>query len=216
METSVETSVGLPKILQKVLLSCGIIAALLYGGTDMIAGLATPGYNFATMSASILSSFGTTTRPYMLPLSIVADFLLIAFAVGVWFSANHNWAMRVTAGLLAGNAVFTLIATIFFPINPGEAMNTYANKMNVTLMATSVVLFFLAICFGAVANHNWFRYFSIGIIVFLFAGDIFATWGLKPALGGGSFPPVVGVQERTMIYGELLWLSLQAIVLLRA
>lgn len=202
-------------MLHKILLSCGIIAALLYGGTDIIAGLTKPGYRFDTQSASILSAFGTTTRPYVLPLNVTANILLIAFAMGVWFSADHNWVMRVTAGLLAGNVVFATIAVLFFPMHPDEAMNTYANKLNVIFMGISVLLFFLAIGFGAAANHNWFRYFSIGIILIFFVVDILATWGLKPALGGAP-GPLVGVQERSMIYGELLWLVLQAIVLLRA
>jgi hypothetical protein len=209
-----KASVGLPDGLQKVLLSCGILAALIYAGSDIIAGLATPGYNFATNSASLLTAFGAGTRPYVVGLGIAADILLIAFAVGAWFSAGHNWALRVTAALLAGNALFTLIAVIFFPMHTAQAMNAYANKMNVIFMAISVVLFFLAVCFGAVAFHNWFRYFSIGLIVYFFVADIAATWGLRPTLGGGV-PPLVGVQERAMIYGELLWLVLLAIVLLR-
>jgi hypothetical protein len=210
-----ETSVGLPNMLLKVLLACGILASLLNGGTDILAGLLKPGYRFDSQSASILSAFGTTTRPYVLPLNITTGFLLMAFAVGVWFSVDHNWVLRVMACLLAGNAVFAMIACVFFPRHPDEAVNTYANKMNVIFMGISVILFFLAISFGAAANHNWYRYFSIGILLIFLVGGILATMGTKPALGGAR-GPLVGVQERTMIYGELLWLALQAVVLLRA
>lgn len=209
-----ETSVGLPAMLHKSLLICGIIAALLFGGTDIIAGLLKPGYRFDTQSASILSAFGTSTRPYVLPLIITSNILMIAFSVGVWFSADKNWVLRVTASLLAGNAIFAMIAFLFFPMHPDEAVNTNANKMNVIFMGISVLLFFLAIIFGAAANHNWFRYFSIGIILVFFVVDILATWGRKPTLGGAP-GPLVGVQERTMMYGELLWMALQAVVLLQ-
>jgi len=209
-----ETSVGLSTVLHKVLLSCGIIAAVLGAVTDIVAGLMKPGYRSDTQSASILSAFGITTRPYVLPFIVTANTLMIAFAVGVWFSADHNWVMRVTAGLIAGNAVFATIAFLFFPMHPDEAMNTYANRLNVIFMGISVLLFFLAIGFGAAANHTWFRYFSIGMILIFFVVDILALRGVKPALGGAP-GPLVGVQERTMMYGDLLWLALQAVVLLR-
>lgn len=209
-----DTSVGLPPALLKVLLSCGIIAALLGIGTDMIAGMIKPGYRFDTQSASILHAFGSPTRPYVLPFLIASQILMIAFAVGVWFAADQNWVMRVTAGLIAGNAVFAMTALLFFPMHPGEAMNTDANKLNVVFMGISVLLFFLAIGFGAAANRNWFRYFSIGIILMFFVVDILALRGVRPALGGAP-GPLVGIQERAMGYGDLIWLAFQAIVLLR-
>jgi hypothetical protein len=86
--------------------------------------------------------------------------------------------------------------------------------MNVIFMGTSVVLFFLALCFGVAANHNWFRYFTIGLMLVFLVVDIIATRGTEFALGGAP-RPLVGVQERTMFYGEMIWLTLQAVVLLR-
>ena len=209
-----ETSAGLPQLLQKVLLSCGILSALVFAGTDIVAGLMRAGYRFDSQSASLLSAFGSPTRRFVLPLNIAADLFLIAFAVGAWLSADNPWMMRVTAGLLAGNALFSLSAVAFFPMHPDEPIKSSANSMNVILMAISVVLFVLAICFGAAANRNWFRYFSIGIIV-IFAGGILAALAIKPAAGGQS-GSMVGAQERTMMYLELLWLALQAGVLLGA
>jgi hypothetical protein len=200
--------------LLKVLLACGILAALLYAGTDIVTGLLKPGYRFDSQSASILSAFGAATRPFVLSFNLTADILLIAFALGAWFSTDHNWVLRIMAGLLAGNAVLSMVAVAFFPMHIDEALNTVANTMNVILMAASVLLFFLAVGFGAAANKNWFRYFSIGLILVFFVVDILATLGTKPTLGGHP-GPLVGIQERTMIYGELLWLALQAIVLLR-
>lgn len=209
------TTVGLPNTLLKILLACGILSAFLLGGTDLITGLLKPGYRFDSQSISVLSAFDTSTRPYVLPLNITGEILLIAFAVGAWFSAGQNWVLHITAGLLAINAVFAMIAVIFFPWHLDEAVNTYSNRMNVIFMGTSVVLFFLALCFGAAANHNWFRYFTIGLILVFFVGDVIATRGTEFALGGAP-GPFVGVQERTMFYGEMIWLALQAVVLLRA
>ena len=210
-----ETTAGLTNSSLKGLLICGILAALLFVGTDLITGLLKPGYRFDSQSGSVLSAFGTTTRPYVLPLNIAANILLIAFAGAVWLSADRNWALRVTAALLAGNAVSAMIAEIWFPWHLDEAVNAYANRMNVIFMGTSVVLFFLAICFGAAANHSCLLYCTIGMILMWFVAGHWATAGTKFARGGAQ-GPLVGVQERTMMYGEMLWLALQAVILLRA
>jgi len=203
----------LPNTIQKFLLACGIFASLLYVGTDILAGLLKKGYRFDSQSGSVLSAFGTTTRLFVLPLILLAYILFITFAVGVWFSADRNLAMRVMAGLLAGYAVFSMLAIAFFPAHLDEVVNTRANTMNVVINAVSVLLFLLAIGFGASANRDWFRYYSIGTLLVFLILAIFRLSGVIQAPPGQS---LVGVQERTMMYGELPWLVIQAIVLLRA
>jgi formate/nitrite transporter FocA (FNT family) len=58
-----------------------------------------------------------------------------------------------------------------------------------------------------VAFHNWFRWYSIGTLL---------TFGLLTVFGLVAQTARVGLQERTMIYGCLLWVALLAIVLLGA
>jgi Protein of unknown function (DUF998) len=210
-----ETSVGLPNLLQKVLLACGILAALLYIGTDILAGLLSKDYHFDAQSASLLSAFGAATRPYVLVLNITADILLVAFSLGVWFSADQNWILRLMACLLAGNAVFYMVAVVFFPLHPGEPVNSPANTLNTVIMAVSVFLLLFAIGFGAAGNHDWFRYFSIGLLLLFLVLTILGLYVI-PRIAAGQPVPRVGIQERTMIYAEMLWLALQAVVLLRA
>ncbi len=206
------TPVWFSPLLQKALLSCGILYALIIIGTDIAAGILTRGYHFYSQSANVLSGIGTTTRQFVLPLNIIAGVLLLAFSVGVWFSADGNWALRAMACLLAGNAIFTLIAVAFVPFYPSEPLDMPANVSNIILMATSVILFVLAIIFAVVGNRNWFRYFSVGIILVFILGAILSLLIHK---FGGNAGPTVGVQERTMIYSEMIWIILQAIVLLR-
>ncbi len=207
------TSGELPNTIQKVLLACGILASLLYVGTDIFAGLSKKGYRFDSQSGSVLSAFGTTTRPFVLPLMLIAYVLLIAFTAGAWSFADRNLAMRVMASLLAGYAVFSMVVVAFFPAHLDEAVNNRANSMNVIISAVSVLLFLLAMGFGAFANRDWFRYYSIGTLLVFLVLAIFRLSGVIHVPSGQS---LVGVQERTMMYGELLWLMLQSIVLLRA
>ena len=208
------TSAALPAVIQKVLLACGILFALLYAGTDIAAGLLSKGYRFDSQSASLLSAFGAATRPYVLPLNITADILLIAFALGVWFSADRNWILRLMASLLAANALFSLLAVAFFPLHPGEPANSPANTMNLIPMAAGMVTFLLAIGFGAAGNHGWFRTFSIGVLVAFLVLTILGLY-VFPRMAAGQPVSRVGIQERTMFYTELIWLALQAVVLLR-
>ena len=205
-----------PNLILKVLLTCGILAALIFALADILAGLLTKGYRFDSQSASELSASGAPTRPLVIPLNLAANLLLMAFAIGVWLSAHENWAMRLMAVFIAINALFSILGFAFFPLHPAEPANSQANRLNTISMAVSMFAFVLAIVFGAVANHNWFRTFSLGIILLYVVGTVV---GLRlrgsPAQDGNTVSRV-GVQERTMIYSWLLWLILQAIVLLRA
>jgi len=207
------SSFALPPVLLKVLLICGILAALIYIVTDVIASLVRPGYNFVTTTANLLIAHGSPTRSFVLPLNVLAHLLLLGFALGVWFAAGDIWVFRVMACLLAANAILSLLAGLVFPWHPGDAMDTDTNKANLALMASSVVVLFLAVVLGIFANHNWMRGFTIGLIALFLVLAVYSVLRFRLAAGA---PPqtLIGVQERTMFYGELIWLILQAAVLI--
>ncbi|HZD60723.1 MAG TPA: DUF998 domain-containing protein [Anaerolineae bacterium] len=200
--------------LREVLLVCGILAPLLFVGTDILAGTLYPGYNFISRSISELSAIGAPTRPLVLTLNLTADVLMIAFGVVVWLLAGPKRSLRIMAGLIVGNAVVSLVASVFFPMHLGEAASASSNIMGVILGAVSVVFFLLAIGFGAAAYRNWFRFYSIGILL---AFLVLAILRLSGALGvpAGQSVSLVGVQERTMVYNYLLWVLVLAITLLQ-
>jgi len=209
-----KTSAYLSDKVQKVLLVCGVLASLLKVGTDILAGTLWEGYSFTSRSISDLSAIGAPTRPLVVPLDLMADALLIAFALGVWALAGRNRALRITAVMLFGNAAFLLIGA-FFPVRLGEALSTFANTMNTILIGVSVLFLLLAIGFGAAAYRNWFRLYSIGTFLIFLVEDVWATWG-SPFVLAGQRGPLVGVQERTMLFGYLLWVVVLAIFLMRA
>jgi len=210
MKTSSYPSKKIPK----VLIICGIVAPLIKIGTDILAGTMWEGYSFTSRSISDLSAIGAPTRMLVVPLDLAADVLLLAFAVGVWKLAGRNRRMRIMAGLIFGNAAFLLIGG-FFPFHLDEEMSTFGNTMNTIVIGISVVFLLLAIGFGAAAFRNWFRYLSIGVFLIFLVGDVWATRHTPFALGGQR-GPLVGVQERTMLFSYLLWVVALAIVLMRA
>jgi hypothetical protein len=118
------------------------------------------------------------------------------------------------ACLLAANALLSLLAGLVFPWHPEDPMTTSANKANLALMAGSVVVLLLAVILGIFANTGWMRYFSAGLIALFLVLAVYSF--LRTGLATGAPPqPLIGVQERTMFFSELLWLSLQAVVLLK-
>jgi len=195
------------------LLICGILYAVLTAGTDIIAGLLTRGYRFDTQTANTFGGIGTPTRRYVLPLNIIAGFLLIAFAIGVWIVTGGNWALRVMACLLAVSSLLSMAAIAFFPFHPADPQGTPENKKNLMLMAPAVILFVLALVFAAIGNPNWLRYVSIGILALFVLGAMLSTFIYKLTRRTGAS---TGIQERTMIYSEMIWIVLQAIVLLQS
>ena len=94
-------------------------------------------------------------------------------------------------------------------------MNSYENKLNVIFMFISVLFYLMAISTGIFANRNWLRYVSLGIILLYIVLFVLGTSIGKNRLSFfGEHGPLVGVQERTMIYTWVIWLVLQAVVLM--
>ena len=78
------------------LLSCGIISALLYVATDLAASQHYPGYSMRAQAVSELFAIGAPTQAVVALLFSVSSILLLAFALGIWRTAEHRW-QRVLA-----------------------------------------------------------------------------------------------------------------------
>jgi hypothetical protein len=197
-------------MLQMILLSCGILAPLLYAGTDVLTGKRLKGYSFSSQSMSEPGAAGAPTRPLFVSLTLVASVFMIAFGMGVWRVTAPASLPGIVAGLIAGSAVAGLVASLFFP-NRFGARPEFGTP-GVQIMLLSVVSFVLAMVCGAAAFHGWMRLLSIAIPVayVLLAILRFATAASSAAGASG----LVGAQERTMVYSFLAWVMALAIYLL--
>lgn len=196
---------------QQFLLSCGILASLLYLGTDLLASRLLKGYSFTAQSMSELSATGSPTRSVVVPLTLIASILLISFGIGVFRATGQALLPKVVSGLIIGNAIAGLVGTIFFPTRFGERPSF--GSANVIIMFLSVVFFILAMVFGVVAFKSWFRILSLLIPT---SYIILAALRLTSASAssGGKAVTLIGAQERTMGYSFLLWVLALAIYLL--
>lgn len=199
-----------PTILHKVLITCGILAPLLYLGIDRLAGSLIPGYSFSAQSMSDVSAIGSPQRSLAILLTIVACVFITAFGVGVWLVSDQIVLLRVVSVLIIGNAVFGLIATLFFPTQYGVRPNFMS--AGVLILFSSVLCFILAMVLGAVAIQGWFRIFSITIPIayILLAIVRFAT---AQNASTGEAVSLIGAQERTMSYSYLLWVFVLSLYL---
>ena len=200
--------------IQEVFLLCGILSSLLYAGTDILAGTLFPGYSFLHQAISEESAIGAPTRSFVVPLLLLYTVLVLAFGWGVWRSAGQNRFLRITGGLLIGIGLVGLAWTPF-PMHLGEPVSSSANTLHSIFAGVQVSLVLLTMGFGAGAYRNWFRFYSVGTILALFAAGVASFW--LAASGNDPFaPPWFGVIERINVYGYLLWVVVLGFVLLRA
>ncbi len=206
------------RMLRNLLLICGILASLLYVGTDILAGMLWEGYSFTHQAISELSAIGAPTRPLVVPLDLAYDVLVIAFGLGVW-GYSRKRALRFVGGLLVGMGAVGLVQVSFFPMHLRGAEVTFTDIMHGILAGVHVLLFLLAMGFGATAYGKRFRLYSIGTLLTLIVLGAVSGFmaGAQITVQGFTTPPQwFGAIERITIYGSTLWVVVLAIVLLRA
>lgn len=198
---------------RKALLICGIAAALVIIAINLLPGALWPGYDFLTQSISELRAIGSPTRALAYPLVILFGVLMTAFGICLWLVGRGNGALRVTAVLLLGYSLLGMADAIFFPMRVGASVALRENNLYSTPMALSVLCIVAAMGAGALAFRNWFRFYSLGTLA-AFATLTLLSLFVFPKLAA---EPVVrvGLQERSMMFFNLLWVLLLALALRR-
>src|SRR5512145_973697 len=153
-----------------VLLSCGILAALLYAAMLIFVPMRWEGYRSAAQTISELSALDAPTRSLWVPLGIVYTLLVAAFGYGVWRAAGRNGLLRVVGGVLIVNGILGLF---WPPMHLREVLagggKTLTDTLHVVWMAGTGLLMLLAMGFGAAAFGWRFRIYSIVSVVGLLA-----------------------------------------------
>lgn len=199
---------------QKALLLCGVLAALLYVLTDILAAVRYEGYSYAAQAVSELSALGAPTRRFAVPLFLTHAVLQILFGFGVWMSADRKRGLRLTAALLASIGLVGLVTASFFPMHMRGSEETLTDTMHIILTSVTVLLILLTIVIGATAFGKRFRFYSIATIVVLIVGGTLA-WMDAARIAANLPTPWLGVTERINIYGYMLWMAVLAVALLR-
>jgi hypothetical protein len=199
---------------RRLLLACGILAALLYIGSDIIAALRWEGYSYTAQSVSELRAIGAPTRSFLIPILLIYPVLEIAFGFGVRGAAGQKRGLRIAGGLLIALGVLELSGP-FIQLNLGEAVGSLTNTIHLIATVVTVLLLLLVVGVGATADGKWFRLYSYLTILAFVVTAAWTFWEL-PRIAANLPTPWMGVKERIGIYGYMLWLAMLAIVLLRA
>jgi hypothetical protein len=201
-------------MVRKVLLICGVVASLLYVGTDILGALSWEGYSYTAQTISELSAIGAPSRPLVVPLFFTQSLLLIAFGLGVWGAAGRKRALRVTGGLLIGFGLVCLTGP-FAPMNLRGAEKTLSDTLHIVGTMVDVLFIVLILGFGANAFGKRFRLYSIATLLGLLVFGALAGMD-GPRVAANLPTPWVGVNERICNYLYWLWQLVLAIVVLRA
>jgi hypothetical membrane protein len=197
----------------RALLVCGIIAALIYIATDLIAAMLYQGYSYADQTISELSAIGAPTRQIWIAMSFLFNPLLVAFGIGVRKAAGDKRRLRITGILLAVWGALGFV-WLLFPMHMRGAIGSTTDAMHLVMAGVTVPLMISFIALGSGARGKWFRLYSISTIAAMLVFGAYT--GTQAARVQEQLPtPWLGIAERISVYSPMLWILVLAIVLLR-
>jgi hypothetical protein len=201
---------------RRPLLSCGILAPVLYVAMTLFVGLLWEGYSVVSGVPSELAAIGAPTRLLWIRLGAAYAVLMAAFGWSVWTSAPTNRALRVVGALLIADTVFGQ----FWPPMHQRAVlaaggGTLTDTLHLVWAAITGVFFVLIVGSGAAALGKRFRVYSLATMAIgLACGAVTGTYASRVQ---ADLPtPGVGVWERISIATFMGWIAVLAITLLRA
>jgi hypothetical protein len=199
-----------------LLLTCGIVASVLYVAMTLFVGLLWEGYSVVSGVPSELAAIGAPTRLLWIWLGAVYAVLMVAFGWIVWKSAPPNRALRIVGALLIASTVFGQ----FWPPMHQRAVlaaggGTLTDTLHLVWAAITGLFFMFIVGFGAAALGKRFRIYSVATMVIVLAcGAVTGTYASQVQ---ADLPtPWVGVWERISIAVFMGWIAVLATALLRA
>jgi hypothetical protein len=214
-ETGIDTGARVEQW-RTALLTCGILAGVLYVAMTLFVGLLWDDYSVADQTISELSAIDAPTRPLWMVLGTVYTVLIIAFGWVVWTTAPPNRAQRVVGMLLMIHAAFGY----FWPPMHQRAVlaasgPTWTDTLHIAWTIVTGILFLFETGFGAAVFGRRFRVYSIATMVIVLASAAM-TGTYTSALQADLPTPWVGLWERVSSTAYMLWIAVLAVVLLRS
>jgi hypothetical protein len=201
---------------RRFLLTCGILAPVLYVAMTLFVGRLWEGYSVVSGVPSELAAIGAPTRLLWMWLGALYAVLMMAFGWIVWTSAPPNRALRVVGALLMAD---TVVGQFWPPMHQRAVLaaggGTLTDTLHLVWTAITGVFFMLIVGFGAAALGKRFRVYSIATMVIgLACGAVTGTYASRVQ---ADLPtPGVGVWERISIATFMGWIAVLAVALLRA
>ena len=200
---------------RRPLLTCGILAGVLYVAMTLLIGRLWDGYSTADQTISELSAIGAPTRPLWMALGAVYDALMMAFGWTAWKSAP-NRALRIAGALLFTQAVFG----IFWPPMHQRAVlaisgGTLTDTLHIVWTIVTSLFFVVALGCGAAGFGKRFRIYSLATMAVVLASGAW-TGTYAPAIQANLPTPWAGVWERINTNVFMLWVVVLSAAILRS
>lgn len=194
--------------MKRLLLFCGIAAAILYTGTVILGGLIRPGYSHLVEAISELVADGAPNRPLLSTLFLGYNILLGLFGLGLFLKVNGESSKRA-AGLI-GSITLCLVGLagilmeLAFPQDPGGITTTFAGNMHLVMagiasLGTMVAVLSMGLWFRNIAEFKNYVTYS-----FLSLAVIFVSGGFT-AMAMANKYQYFGAIERITIGTFILW-----------
>ena len=201
------------RFIERLLLTCGIIGAVLYPLADIFATTQYPGFSYRDQAVSELFAIGAPTSGIVVPLFTASSSLLLLFAIGMWMSANGRHLVKAMAVMMALNTIDALVLWNVFPMHMRGVQPTFTDTMHGVLAIDPFVL--AAMILAVIAFRGPFRRYTLATIIFTTVLIISAVPYVMTFIANQP-TPWMGVVERAGQYATNLWYAVLAGMLLKA
>ena len=185
---------------------------MLYILTDLLCGNIYKDYSFNEQAVSELFAIGAPTSHIVVPLFTASSILMLFFALGIYFSSDKNKILKILSFMIAANAIDSIILWNYFPMNMRGVPRAFTDKMHGILAVNPFIL--LSIILGIFIYKNWFRYYSIIVILILLI-PAFISFSSITLFIENKPTPWMGITERIAQYDHMTWHAILAIVLIK-
>ena len=206
--------------LRRVLLVCGIAAAVWWVAIDVVGSFRYPVYSYVDQTISELSAIGAPTRTFMMTVSgIPYAVLMIAFGVGVWLVTGvRSRVGKIAGALLIIEAIFGYVGGVLFPMATREVLaageETLRNRLHAPYGLGMPILFVLVTIVGSRLLGKRFRWYSYATIAITLVTGFMVGMQVEQ-MQANEPTPLLGIIERITAYVPMLWIVVFALGLLR-
>ena len=195
--------------MKKLLMLCGVSAAIIYMGTVILGGLMRPDYSHISMAISELVADGAPNRSLLSSLFLLYNVLLTVFGIGLFFKANSQ-TDRKMSGIVGSLALILvglagILMELVFAQEPGGTATTFTGTMHFVMagiasLGTMVAVLGIGLWFRNVPVRKPYVLYSILSVAIIFVA------GGSSAVAMANHSPLFGLIERITIFTFTLWM----------
>jgi hypothetical protein len=196
--------------MKKLLMLCGVSAAIIYVGTVLLGGWLRPGYSHISMAISELVADGAPNRALLSSLFLLYNVLLTLFGIGLFLEVNSQSGGRISGVLGSVALVLVGIAGIsmelVFAQEPGGTAATFTGIMHFVMagiasLGTMVALLMIGLWFRNFPDLKGYVIYSVISVAVIFVS------GGSSVVAMANHSPLFGLIERITILTFTLWVS---------